>query len=67
MTAGMEDRKKQKDLKNSHHWESGRNSLLAEVPSLFGLPWWHNGKESACQCRRTGGELLSVGATLRIP
>ena len=21
---------------------------------LVGLPWWHSGKESACQCRRPG-------------
>ena len=47
MTAGTEDRKKQKDFKNPHRWESGRNSLLAEVPSLSGLPWWLSGKESA--------------------
>ena len=40
--------------------------IIAETPSIFGkllidatncvtgLPWWLNGTESACQCRRSG-------------
>ena len=37
---------------------SPTNWLL--VPSKFGLPWWHSGKESACQwkrCRKCGFDL----------
>ena len=28
--------------------------LLVKLMFLSGLPWWLNGKESACQCRRHG-------------
>ena len=28
--------------------------LLVKLMFISGLPWWLNGKESACQCRRRG-------------
>ena len=27
-----------------------------ENKKLYGLPWWHSGQESACQCRAHGFE-----------
>ena len=29
-------------------------NLELSILSLYGLPWWLSGKESACQCRRHG-------------
>ena len=28
-----------------------RNSNFLNKNTLHGLPWWHSGQESACQCR----------------
>ena len=38
------------------HEEVCQGVLLGNyfITGWLSLPWWHNGKESACQCRRRG-------------
>ena len=38
----------------------GKQDNFAWYYSIIELPQWHNGKESACQCRRHG-LVLSIG------
>ena len=35
---------------------SNKPSLVASIKAVLGLPWWHSGWESACQCRGHGFE-----------
>ena len=44
------------DIFLTSHAQSIRKSCQLSLQSIsqihLGLPWWHSGKESACQCRR---------------
>ena len=45
-----------KSIACNMHKEVCQGVLLGNyfITGWLSLPWWHNGKESACQCRRRG-------------
>ena len=44
--------KSQTRLNDVHFASMSEASSFPNVLSQTGFPWWHSGKESACQCRR---------------
>ena len=45
-----------KDLEELKRKQIMMNNTINEIKNSLGLPWWHSGWESACQCRGHGFE-----------